>query len=255
MLAYVYTDWCPYCRRFDQGILDTPEGHELLRDFIKVRVNPEKGEAEKSIARGLGARGYPSVFVIARPAAEPQRAHPFTGPRERTRLRSPAEFAAGIERAIAAEAGRLARRGYELQRAGDLAGAAAELDRALSLDPRNAWVHYARGLLHGKRGEKEKAIVDFRLAAALRPKFPEAYDHLGSLAFDRRCLEGAVRYFTFVSEMTGGERKARALYKRGAAFFHRGDTGNARRDAVSACELGYAPACRKVEELRQRGKD
>ena len=64
VLIYFYTDWCPYCRRLDNTILGTAVGQQALRDFSKVRINPERGQREEQLARQFGVGGYPSLFII-----------------------------------------------------------------------------------------------------------------------------------------------------------------------------------------------
>jgi thiol:disulfide interchange protein len=62
MLLYFRTDWCPHCRAFDQ-LLEDEKVRSQLRPYIKVRVNPEHGEAEKDLfEERFGAEGYPALF-------------------------------------------------------------------------------------------------------------------------------------------------------------------------------------------------
>jgi len=65
MVVYVYTDWCPYCRAFEENVLSSPQVQNFLKNKIRVSINPEKGSREFSIARKYGVRGYPSFYVHA----------------------------------------------------------------------------------------------------------------------------------------------------------------------------------------------
>ena len=61
VVVYFYADWCGYCKRLNQALNDDWID---LTDFTKVRVNPEKGPAEKALAERFGVDAYPAVFVI-----------------------------------------------------------------------------------------------------------------------------------------------------------------------------------------------
>ena len=61
IVVYFYADWCGYCKRFNSAL---SEGSIDLTDFVKVRINPEKGSREQALAEKFGVRGYPSVFII-----------------------------------------------------------------------------------------------------------------------------------------------------------------------------------------------
>jgi thiol-disulfide isomerase/thioredoxin len=63
ILVYFYTDWCPYCRQFENELLSEDYVEEYLEGVIKVRINPEKGAAESMISRHYGIRGFPALFV------------------------------------------------------------------------------------------------------------------------------------------------------------------------------------------------
>jgi thiol:disulfide interchange protein len=93
MVLYVYTDWCPYCRAFEKGLLFTSEVERYLRDnVVKIRINPETSPAAAALARRLGAQGYPS-FYLRRPGRPPERVAVRAG----GRLKPPAEFVAELE--------------------------------------------------------------------------------------------------------------------------------------------------------------
>ena len=63
MLVYFRVDWCPHCRALDE-MLEAYEVRSRLNGFIKVRINPEHGDAEKALFQGpYGAGGYPALFV------------------------------------------------------------------------------------------------------------------------------------------------------------------------------------------------
>ncbi len=65
MLVYFHVDWCPHCKAFDQ-LLEDGQVRGKLGEAIKVRINPEHGEAERKVfADRFGAKGYPSIYWLA----------------------------------------------------------------------------------------------------------------------------------------------------------------------------------------------
>lgn len=63
MVVYVNVAWCPYCRKFEKSVLSSPLIREVMKDMIKVNINPESGSREDDIAFQYRVRGYPSFFL------------------------------------------------------------------------------------------------------------------------------------------------------------------------------------------------
>ncbi len=63
MVVYMTVGWCPYCRKFEKEILLSPRVQDMLKDKIKVTINPESGSRENAIAFQYGIRGFPSFFL------------------------------------------------------------------------------------------------------------------------------------------------------------------------------------------------
>ncbi|MEI7750450.1 MAG: thioredoxin family protein [Candidatus Omnitrophota bacterium] len=63
MVVYMTVTWCPYCRKFEKEVLSSPRVQDMLRDKIKVTINPESGSRENAIAFQYGIRGFPSFFL------------------------------------------------------------------------------------------------------------------------------------------------------------------------------------------------
>ena len=63
MVVYFYASWCPYCRRFEKRVLSSPQVQEFLKDKIKVRINPEAGDRENSLAFRYEINGFPAFFL------------------------------------------------------------------------------------------------------------------------------------------------------------------------------------------------
>ncbi|HNT26680.1 MAG TPA: thioredoxin family protein [bacterium] len=62
-IVLVRADWCPWCRKLD-AFLDDNAIDALFRDKLAVKITPDNGDAEKRIAKDLGTKGFPSLFVI-----------------------------------------------------------------------------------------------------------------------------------------------------------------------------------------------
>ena len=63
ILLYFRVDWCPHCRALDD-LLETYDVRSRLNEMLKVRVNPEHGDAEKQLfASRAGSGGYPALFL------------------------------------------------------------------------------------------------------------------------------------------------------------------------------------------------
>ncbi len=77
LIVYFHTDWCAYCRRFDDDFLTDRDVATWLNRGLRVEINPEKGDAELALAREFGIRGYPGFFVLRPGSDAPRRVHPF----------------------------------------------------------------------------------------------------------------------------------------------------------------------------------
>jgi Tfp pilus assembly protein PilF len=80
--------------------------------------------------------------------------------------------------------------------AGDDAKALTLLDQAVTLDPKDADVHYQRGVVRGRSGDPTGAIADLEAALKLRPYFPVASLELGIALTDAGRYGEAVPYLT-----------------------------------------------------------
>ncbi len=95
MAVYFYTDWCPYCRELESELLSRAKVEEFLKYLVKIKINPDRGTRERSLANQYGVRGYPSFFVQSAPSARPQKIRRSN----RNGLKSPEEFVDTLEQA------------------------------------------------------------------------------------------------------------------------------------------------------------
>lgn len=58
---YFFASWCPYCKKFDQNVLNSPEVSKHLFGSIRVRVDVDK---EPDLASAYEVRAIPAFFVL-----------------------------------------------------------------------------------------------------------------------------------------------------------------------------------------------
>jgi thiol:disulfide interchange protein len=82
MFVYFRVDWCPHCRAFDK-LLEEQAVRSQVGSYVKVRINPEHGKAEKALfEQTFGTKGYPALFIVDSEGASPRRLS-HGGPPER----------------------------------------------------------------------------------------------------------------------------------------------------------------------------
>jgi thiol:disulfide interchange protein len=98
--VYFYTDWCPYCRQLNNELLSKPAVEEHFKQVVKVRINPEKGTAEREIASRYQVSGYPSFFMHPTAKASYVRVNGQVREGNGWRVKTPAEFIATLREAV-----------------------------------------------------------------------------------------------------------------------------------------------------------
>ena len=71
LVMYFRADWCPQCIAFERQTLKAPRVREALDRMVKVRVNPENGEAERRLADAWRVEGYPAMFILPVDGSDP----------------------------------------------------------------------------------------------------------------------------------------------------------------------------------------
>ncbi len=62
VMVDIYTDWCGWCKKLDRDVYTNPQVEEkLTKDFVAVKINPEKSAGGAQLARQFGTRGYPHI--------------------------------------------------------------------------------------------------------------------------------------------------------------------------------------------------
>ncbi len=72
VLVYFYADWCRFCKKLDREYFDQAEFSTHLLPVIKVRVNPERSQANRELAVQYQVPGYPLLFAKYLQVSAPQ---------------------------------------------------------------------------------------------------------------------------------------------------------------------------------------
>jgi tetratricopeptide (TPR) repeat protein len=238
MFIYVHTDWCPYCRAFEQGLLSTATVRDYLDESaVKVKINPEKGPAEERLVRDLGAQGYPTVMLLL-PGHGEERLRLYERGDEKKRMRDPEEFVSAIRKRVREQADVLRQRARSQARPDD---AIADYTLALRLRPGDADVYFDRGLVYMQKVQIDEALDDFGHASRLAPSDPKPLGAAQAvLDSQKRTEEGIACWTAFIeanpSSGTGFWGRAQALVTDGLPRL-------GAKDAERACQLGEGHAC------------
>lgn len=84
---------------------------------------------------------------------------------------------------------------FRFEREGDLAGALADYNAAIRLNPKDAGNYYNRGILLEKQGDIAGALADYSAVIRLAPKNSRAYNNRGGLRKETGDIAGAVEDF------------------------------------------------------------
>ena len=185
MIVYFNTEWCPWCRQLNERYLPDSRVRSVLREFVKVSVNPEDGDRERRLFEQFGGGGYPGFFV-AYPAgdAQPVKLSPFRkdGPW------TPERFAQEINERVAIL---FERNGIALTRTGDCDGALEYFEAALEwTEQRQANLYYNIGRCYHAQASQQR---DRDLLSRAKSYYEKALAHDSSHAASRKALEALHR--------------------------------------------------------------
>jgi thiol:disulfide interchange protein len=65
VMVDVYTDWCGWCKKLDKDAYSNKDvTAKLSKEFISVKINPEKTAANAKLAKQFGVNGYPHIAFV-----------------------------------------------------------------------------------------------------------------------------------------------------------------------------------------------
>jgi len=142
LILYFHTDGSTRSKKMNDRYLASNDVASFLSSIPKVEINPERGADEKALATKYNVKGYPS-FLILVPSAKmkPQRVYPFREGGDWTT----AEF---IHDIISRLVGQYNHGGYAWYKGGQYDEAIRYFDKAISLDPEDAYAYYMRGIIY-----------------------------------------------------------------------------------------------------------
>ena len=65
VMVDVYTDWCGWCKKLDRDTYSNKDVEtKLTKEFISLKINPEKSAQNKNLAKQFGTHGYPHIVFL-----------------------------------------------------------------------------------------------------------------------------------------------------------------------------------------------
>ena len=102
MMVYFRTDWCGYCKQFEEKLLSTDTVQDYFGEVVTVTVNPEAGADEALIASAYRVQGFPAIFMHS---SDQTKVHPIRRTARtngQVRLQRPEEFVETLRNAATA---------------------------------------------------------------------------------------------------------------------------------------------------------
>jgi Flp pilus assembly protein TadD len=114
----------------------------------------------------------------------------------------------------------------KLLSAGKYDEAIEKVSRAIEKDPGTFILYYNRALAYEKKGDKDKALLDYKKTLELKPDFLLALSAVGNIFAKNSDFPGAVKYYKKAVEQ--GLTDTLALYNYGACLINLGDNDQAK---------------------------
>jgi len=196
---------------------------------VKVRISPESSPVDAELARGMGVKGYPSVFVVPHVGSTPEKIPSLSRKANEPIELSTEKFISAAREAGIRQAQNQVVDGFAKLKHGDTAEARADLDRAIEINPRNADAYFWRG--------------NFKRVLELDPDRKDALFALASIYGRNGEYDEAIKYLTRAIRVAPDFAQGTAFAQRGYSYKMKGDMDAAKADFAEACKRGTASAC------------
>jgi predicted O-linked N-acetylglucosamine transferase (SPINDLY family) len=132
-------------------------------------------------------------------------------------------------------------------RQGRIADSTLYLERARTITPGDAAIHYSLGALYTEQGERGKAVEAYKVSLYLRPSNDDALSNLGTLYYELQRYGEAIE--CLIRAVRANSRNEKAYFNLGLALMQVGKAADADRmfraardlapgnDAISSCLL------------------
>ena len=138
---------------------------------------------------------------------------------------------------------------------GDVAGALADYDTAIGLDPTRGHLYVSRGIARQARGDLDGALADFNEAIRLKATDATAYSNRASVRYTKGDVGGALSDLDTAIRLD--PEYSQGHFNRGGVRYTQGDVAGALADFGAALRLNpqYAKAYQQRGTIRQAQGD
>ncbi len=199
ILAYLYTDWCGYCKKMEaETFTDKAVIDEMSDSYVWLKLNAETDEEGRQLQERFNITGYPGLLLLDGEGQEMERISGFVPPgpfREQVAAAAggPGSFVS-LLRTASREPDSIDvqyRLAEEYIERGDFSAAIERLRRVIELDPENSsgkadLSYYYLALSLASQGNEEMALLELD---SLESSFPRS-DYIADSAF----LRGQIYY-------------------------------------------------------------
>lgn len=149
LILYFHTEGSSWSKEMNERYLASDDVAAFLSSIPKVEINPDRGADEKALAREYHVKGYP-LFLVFVPSVkmEPQSINPFRQGGDWTT----GEFIYAI---ISRLVNQYNHGGYEWFKGGRFNEAVRYFDKAINLDPDDAYAYYMKGIIYHTIGSRD----------------------------------------------------------------------------------------------------
>ena len=228
VLAYLYTDWCGYCKQMEaETFTDKAVIDEMSDSYVWLKLNAETDEEGRQLQERFNITGYPGMILLDGQGQEMERISGFV----------PAE--AFRDRVAAAAGG---------------PGSFVSLLRTAAEEPESIDIQYQLAEKYVERGEFAAAIERFRRVIELDPdnssgKADLSYYYLALSLASQGNEEMALRELdSLASSFPQSDYIADSAFLRGQIHYHSGDRAQA--EAVLAAYVQDFPEHIHVSKAR-----